>query len=319
MSAFTPTFSRLEPGDRPDNLSSAVMNSLSRPIYGRVAWNPVKMLVLGGLTFGLAPLLAWPGALARFITAEQLQFWHLLEWMHIRTGDAEAPRLRDRVQKHGGPSPMLWVFPVICVIFAANLVTHLNGGRFNWDSLVHTAYVFPPRWIDFHFYQTYFRFQHPWQEFFRQWNLCLSVGFFLHWLNVRAHMRRVNELLSGINVILAKQQLPPLPSYGVGIGFRPNWMIAGLIGLMFGAVWAIPAAFAGAIHQRYVRRTSTRIRAELALRVSTALSRQRPAMNVPMPQGFRVVCRNELCGQTIPPGGAFCPRCGTSVPRWAIG
>jgi len=308
MSAFTPTFSRLEPQDRPDNLSAAVMNSLSRPIYGRVAWSPLKSFVLGGITFGILPLFAWPSAFARFVTAEQQQFWHLLEWLNIRTGDKDAQRLRDAVQKNGGPSPTLWLFPILCVgFFAANFLADSNPSRLNWDYIARTAYA--PGYLHFH---------HPLTELFRNWNLCLSVAFFLHWLNVRLHVARVNRMLGGINTIFLRQQLPPVPRYDVGIGLSPAWMIAGLIGLAFGAVWAIPAAFAGAIHQRYCRRTSSRIRAELAVRVSTALARQRPPVDVPMPHGFRLVCRNPLCGNTVAGGAAFCPRCGTPIPRAEI-
>ena len=98
MSAFTPTHTNLEPPDRPDNLSAAVLHSLSRPIYGRITWGPLESFFLGGITFGIFPLISWPKAFGRFVVAEQQQFWHLLEWLRIRTGDEEAARLRDSVR-----------------------------------------------------------------------------------------------------------------------------------------------------------------------------------------------------------------------------
>jgi hypothetical protein len=149
---------------------------------------------------------------------------------------------------------------------------------------------------------------------FKIWTLCLSAAYFSHWIHVRQHVYSVNQLLRQLNLILARQHLPPVPSFGVGIGIRPFWLIAGFIGLTHGAAWAIPAAFAGAIHQRYVRRTSTRIRGELAMRVNASLNRQRPPIDVPMPHGFRVVCRNPLCSKTLSGGSSYCPRCGTRVP-----
>jgi hypothetical protein len=120
-------------------------------------------------------------------------------------------------------------------------------------------------------------------------------------------------LIRRLNLILTKQSLPPVALFDVGLGLRPLWLLAGLIGLANGAVWAIPACFAGALHQRYVRKTSSRIRGELAQRVNILLQQQRPPINVPTPHGFRAVCRNERCGKTVPTAATFCPRCGTRM------
>jgi hypothetical protein len=124
-------------------------------------------------------------------------------------------------------------------------------------------------------------------------------------------------LVRRLNMILTKQNLPPVPLFDVGIGLRPIWLLAGLIGLASGAIWAIPACLAGALHRQYVRRTSTRIRGELAVRVNMLLQRDRPAIDVPTPHGFRVACRNEKCGKMMDAGARFCPRCGMrALMRW---
>jgi hypothetical protein len=314
MSAFTPTISNLEPPDRPDNLSSAVLHSLSRPIYGRIAWGPLKSFILGGITFGILPLIRWPKAFSRFVIAEQQQFWHLLEWLNIRTGDQDAAKLRDSIQDTGATAT-IWIVPtILLVILAFNFLPWLGLPGFDVRHLFDTTYgvsfwpgdPFPSR----HF----FHHSSAWSHLFKIWTLCLCLGYFSHWLHVRQHASNVNQFLSRLNLILARQHLPPVPLYGIGIGLRPVWLVAGFIGLGCGAIWAIPAALAGAVHQRYCRRTSTRIRGELALRVSAALNRQRPPINVPIPNGFRIVCRNQLCGKPLAPGAAFCSRCGTRVP-----
>jgi hypothetical protein len=303
MSAFTPTLSNLEPRDRPDSLSSAVLNSLSRPIYGRIAWGPVKSFFLGGISFGILPLIAWPKAFGKFIIAEQQQFWHLFEWLHVRTGDPEAATLRDSV-RNSGTVPTLWIVPTIMLItIAVAFFPSLGAPGFFPDHLFRATYG---QWL--HHSITH-------SHLFKVWTICLSIAYFSHWLHIRQHTADINQWLRRLNLILARQQLPPVPMYGVGIGLRPMWLAAGLIGAGFGAVWAIPAALAGAIHQRYCRRTSTRIRADLAMRVSAALHRQRPPLDVPIPHGFRIVCRNQLCLKTLTGGTAFCPRCGTRVPN----
>jgi len=315
MSAFTPTISNLEPRDRPDNLSSAVLNSLSRPIYGRVAWGPLKSFVLGGISFGILPIICWPKAFSRFVVAEQQQFWHLAEWLHIRTGDEDAAKLRDSVQ-YTGTTPTLWIVPTILMaILVANFLPRISAPGFNLDWIFGATYG-AACWPGYPISSRYF-IHHSilWPHLFKIWTLCLSLAYVSHWLHVRQHASNVNQFLRRVNLILSRQHLPPVPMYGLGIGLRPVWVVAGLIGVGCGAVWAIPAALAGAIHQRYCRRTSTRIRADLAMRVSAALHRQRPPLDVPIPHGFRIVCRNQLCLKTLTGGTAFCPRCGTRVPN----
>ena len=60
MSAFTPTQYTLEPQGRPDNLSAAVLHSLSRPIIGDTSPNLVLSFIFGALSFGIIPLISWP-------------------------------------------------------------------------------------------------------------------------------------------------------------------------------------------------------------------------------------------------------------------
>jgi hypothetical protein len=312
MSAFSPTYSTLEPPQRPDNLSSAVLHSLSRPIFGKVAWGVIPSFILGAITFGILPLISWPRRFGRFVVAEQQQFWHLVEWLRIRTGDEEAAKLRDSVRMTGA-TPTLWMVPAILLgIVAYQFMPIIAAGNFTPDRVFAWTYGAWP-WP----FGVLGLLDQPDQapHLYKVWSVCLSIGFFSHWLHVRQHVANVNQLLRRLNLIFVRQHLPPVPLFGVGIGLRPLWLIAGIVGLAFGAVWAIPAALAGAVHQRYCKRTSTRIRSELAMRVHTLLHQQRPPLNVPMPNGFRIVCRNPLCGKTLPGGSAFCSRCGTSVPE----
>jgi len=313
MSTFTPTRTILEPAQRPDNLSAAVVHSLSRPIFGRITWGPISSLILGGLTFGIFPLISWPKRFGRFVIAEQQQFWHLVEWLRIRTGDEEASRLTDSVNRTGA-APTLWLVPFIClIVLVVNFFPWFSAG-FNWDHLVRWTYGSAPLPLDRLMSEHGFHFSSPSAHLFNVWTFCLSVAYISHWLHVRQHVSNVNQLLRRLNLIFARQNIPPVPLFEAGIGLRPLWMLAAFIGLCCGAVWAIPAALAGAVHQRYCRKTSTRIRAELAMRATTLLHQQRPAMNVPIPHGFRVVCRNPLCNKSLPGGSAFCSRCGTHIP-----
>jgi hypothetical protein len=314
MSAFTPTQVTLEPPSRPDNLSAAVLHSLSRPITGKTSPNVVLSFIFGALSFGVVPLIYWPRRFGRFVVAEQQQFWHLVEWLRIRTGDEEAAKLRESV-RDTGPIATTWLVPtVLLVLVAIEFVPLFSQPGFSVRHLLDLTYFAGP-WIGPHYGHNYYRVVGLGAlVLFKIWNVCLLLAYGSHWLHVQQHASDVNRFVRRLNLILAKQLLPPVPLFSVGIGFRPLWFIAGMIGLAHGAFWAIPACFAGAIHQRYVRKTSTRIRGELAQRVNMLLQQQRPAINVPMPHGFRTVCRNERCGKTVPAGAQFCPRCGTRVP-----
>lgn len=313
MSAFTPTSWTLEPKERPDNLSAAVLHSLSRAIFGHLWWGPFFSFFTGAVTFGIMPLVCWPKKFGRFVVAEQQQFWHLVEWLRIRTGDEEAAKLRDSVRQTGS-IPTMWIVPVaMLAVLAFVFVPFVQGGGYAHGHLiVHHA----DWWMRNSFRPEILTIQsNPWLHLYNIWVICLSVAYISHWLHVHQHVSDVNAFLRRLNPILQRQNLPLMGTYHVGLGLRPLWMVAGFIGLACGAWWAVPAAFAGAVHQRYCKRTSTRIRSELAIRASTLLQRQRPPIDVPMPNGFRTFCVNELCGKSLPASATFCPRCGTRLPR----
>lgn len=315
MSAFTPTQWTMQPPGRPDNLSAAVLHSLSRPIVGQIAWGPLKSFILGGLTFGILPLIFWPRRFGKFVVAEQQQLWHLVEWLRVRTGDDEAAKLRDSVRDTGAIAT-LWVIPIaMLIVVAVNFLPWLEASGVHRAQILGITYHAQP-WFD-HAYRSGRWAYRPidWVPLYRIWVVCLSVAYFSHWLHVHQHVSEVNRFLRQLNPILQRQHLPPMAMYGVGIGLRPFWLLAGFGGMAFGAWWAIPAALAGAVQQRYCLRTSNRIRSGLAVRVNSLLMEQRPPINVPIPNGFRVDCGNPLCGKSLPNPATFCPRCGTRLPR----
>jgi hypothetical protein len=295
-----------------------VLHSLSRRPLG-LAWGPVKSVFLGAITFGILPLIVWPRKFARFVAFERQQLWHLVEWLRIRTGqdgtgEDEAAILRDSVRR-AGATPTLWIVPLILLgILAANLIPWMNSPGFNPSVFFHGVYfnngfAFDPYSLR--------HWNHPFRtnpmRLYGLWTLCLSVAYASHWLHVQQHTANVHRLLRRVNLIFARQNIPPVGLFSPGIGLRPFWILAALFGVACGAWWTIPASLAGAVHQRYVERTSTRIRAELAQRVSIMLQNQQPGINVPTPHGLRTLCPNTLCEKSAPAGAAFCPRCGSRI------
>lgn len=308
MSTFTPTSWTLDPPDRPDQLAGAVVSALGRPVYGSLQpWGAIKSLALGGISLGVAPLLYWPRNFGRFCVAQQQQFWHLLEWLRVRHGDADAAEIQRSLGAMVPPST-LRLAPMICLIIIAaslfgwsvNAPLHLGG----WVVAPLGIFGFPWR--------------HVWRfslgNFYTIWTVCLCVAYGSLWLHIREQAAHVRHLVGRINVILRRHEIDPVYAGDPGLGLRPLWVLSAAIGVMAGAWWAIPAALAGALQMQYVRRTSMRTRWELSQRVRTLLTRQRPPVDVPAIRPLRFACRNPLCASPMPTDAQFCPRCGSAAP-----
>jgi hypothetical protein len=305
MSTFTPTSRMLEPPDRPDQLAGAVISALGRPVYGSLLpWGPIKSFLLGAISLGVLPLLYWPRIFARFCIAQQQQFWHLLEWLRVRHGDAEAADLQRSLRAIVPPFT-LRLAPVVCLIIIA-------ASLFGWsiNAPLHLGgWVLAPLGI------LGFPWSHAWRfslnNFYMIWTVCLCVAYGSLWLHIREQAARVRHLVGRINVILRRHDVDPVTAADPGLGLRPMWICAAVIGVMAGAWWAIPAALAGALQKQYIRRTSLRTRSELSQRVRTLLLRQHPPVDLPVAARLRLTCRNSLCACPLPTAAQFCPRCGS--------
>jgi hypothetical protein len=301
MSSFTPTSWTVEPPDRPDQLAGAVVAALGRPVYGSLLpWGPIKSLVLGAISLGVLPLLYWPRIFARFCISQQQQFWHLLEWLRVRHGDANAAELQ-RTLGAIVPPFTLRAAPLACLIIIAAF--------FGWPLLYSSTWMATPLGIIHHPLASWRRFSL--NNFYMVWTICLCFAYGSLWLHIREHAANVNQLVRRINVILHHHELDPVSANDPGLGLRPLWIFAAIVGVMAGAWWAIPAALAGALQKQYMRRTSMRTRSELSQRVRTLLLRQRPPIDVPVARPLRFACRNALCVSPMPRGAQFCPRCGS--------
>src|SRR5260370_41100655 len=83
----------------PDYLAGAVLQGLGRPIGEKLSWPLGRSLVLGVVSFGVLPILAWPKLLGQFIVLEQQQLWHLAEWLRLHVKHSDAIKLRDEADQ----------------------------------------------------------------------------------------------------------------------------------------------------------------------------------------------------------------------------
>jgi hypothetical protein len=307
--AFQPTSFTVDPPNRPDQMAEAVLASLSRGRFGYRGrpWGLVKTFVLSVLTIGILPLLVWPKRMRDFMVWEQQQFWHLAEWLRLRTGRPEATALRDDLTRDIGPAPMAGGFSLAFLVMAVVAIVHVASA----------SYFDPGRlWVDVWNLDPagrFFRFRRH-ADFFAVWTLALSAGYFVHWWQVCRHAGAVEAYVEEFNHFAAAEGIAPVEVRGVGVGFSPLWALAALIGVSRGALWAIPLALAGVVQMRYVLITSRRTRADLASRVRDILARARPVLDVRTTPRVPVTpCANDKCRAPVRPGAAFCTRCGSRV------
>jgi hypothetical protein len=320
---FVPTAQSVDPPNQPDTFSDAVLASLSRPIPGFHGgpWGLIKSIILGGFSFGLLPLLVWPSRFRKFVACEQQQLWHLAEWLRLHTGRPRATELRDwtvRENPGTGISTLTTLLAIFAVMAAFEILPHFDlpilyttgyplaaphGGPYSF--WLNTLWV--PRISRIYLYR----------QFWGLWTVLISAGFLLNWFQVCRRAGQMAQFTEKFNAIMAEEGIAPVTARGVGIGFSPLWMLAAFAGLCSGAVWAIPMAFAGVVHQRYVRKTSRRTRSEFSQAVRTMLTNRRPPLVVRQPpsfakaQNWRPACVNSKCRAFLPSGATYCPRCGT--------
>src|SRR5436309_1811395 len=101
MSAV-PTASPRATGASVDLLASAVLRSLGRPVGVPPAWRFGKNVAFGLLTLGTAPVIEWIYRFRRVARAEAQQFWHLAEWMRLRSGQPDTAQLLALAQRCRG-------------------------------------------------------------------------------------------------------------------------------------------------------------------------------------------------------------------------
>ena len=300
---FNPTARVVEPENRPDQLAEAVLASLSRGRWGYRGrpWGVIKTAVLSVFTLGLAPLLCWPRRMHNFMSSEHQQLWQLAEWMRLRTGKPEATALRDEAARAVAPSELTSGLQTIVTLLAVVVIFTLFT-----DHSTHFVRVWSTAW------NPPFRVWRMIPPVWNIWTVLLTGGYLLFLLNLWQHAAAMENFVARFNQLTKEENIEPVHVPGIGIGIELAWIALGIIGVCYGAIWAIPLAFAGAVQSRYVWVTSRQTRAELANRVRTMLASARPALNVrTTPRASSRICSNDKCHAPLRPGATFCPRCGT--------
>jgi hypothetical protein len=284
-----------------------VLQGLARPVGMRPPWGVVKTLVLGTLSFGLLPLLAWVRSFRAFSIAEQQQFVHLAQWVRENSSHPLARPLendsRQLFNRSGG-----WVAAFLAV------------GTAVWIGvLVHGLWAAPS---DVLLAGTY-RYHHPdylnyrlprglTRQIFQVWCGGLSLAYFFFWVHVRWHAQDVARFVERFNEIAKAEGINGIRATPLGMPLRPVWLVGAALWYAAGVPWGVVAMLAGAAQRRYITTASRQTRADLAHRLRAMLMRRRPsAAGVPVPVYLRDRCVEAKCRAELPRGVNYCPRCGT--------
>jgi hypothetical protein len=293
------------PTPRPDTLAGAVLISLSRPLTNIFSWSLFRTLILGTITFGIAPLLALSKRLRHSTSLERSQLWHLAEWMRTNCGEDAAPLVESAEQIR--LNPVLKILPPLCGLAAmfALLFAFIHYEPSFGEFLDSTYRYFPasandsaPAWAD---------------SLFACWAIPLGVGYISLWLGMQLQHNAARRFVRMYEVFATREGAGPVPTPRPSLGLRPLWLVAGFLLSMGGAIWAIPMMLAAAAQRRYTNRIGVATRHRLAQSVREIMQTRRPEMNVPMPVALLRTCPGEHCAAKLPPGAKFCPRCGAAT------
>lgn len=311
LSHFQASNFSVDPPPPPDYLAGAVLQGLARPIGYRLTWGVLKSLVLGVVTFGVLPLVAWARNFRAFATAEQQQFLHLAHWTRTNCNHPLAREL-ERDAEALRPRPMLGRLPVIIMVLTGVAMVMMTRPLRHYatpaEQLVAGTYGYHHTRVLGHRVVRLVNQRH----LFETWVLGLSAAYLAMALQVHLRSVDVGRFVAKFSQIAQSEGVNRVKATSLGTTLRPLWVAGGLFFWMIGAPWGVVAMLAGAAQRRYITFTSRQTRADLAQRLRTMLLRRRPsAAGVAVPVYLRDRCVEPLCRAEVLRGANFCPRCGT--------
>jgi hypothetical protein len=307
LSQFHPTNVTLDPPPPQDQLATAVLQGLSRPLGAKLYWGVTRTLVLGAISFGVLPLLAWVRSFRKFAVAEQQQFLHLAQWIRNNSNHPLARRLEaDAAELQ--PRPWLDLLSIGILITTAVLIgTQIADVRTPLNALLAGTFGFQQHRV-FDITLHYF----PRAEgVFTVWVWGLAAAYAAHWLQVQLHAQDVKRFVARFSEIAKAEGVNAVKADSLGIPVRPLWLVAGVILYNLQAPWGLLATLAGGAQKRYITWTSRNTRADVAHRLRAMLTRRYGAASIPVPVYLRVRCVEAKCRAEVPRGVNYCPRCGT--------
>ncbi len=306
MSSFHPTNITVEPPQPPDYLAGAVLQGLSRPIGGKQYWGVFRSVVLGALSFGVLPILAWMNGFKRFAIAEQQQFLHLAQWVRQNSEHPMARQLESDARELRPRGFLSFLSGLVLLGTIGRIVSLMMRHPVDLERFSDATYgVGQTRLMN------HVPMFHPAPAVFEIWVFGLAAVYLIHIFQVYLHAQDVKRYVARFSEIATSEGVNRVKADSIGFTIWPLWILAGLAFFMAGAPWGILAMLAGGAQRRYITWTSRNTRSDVAQRLRAMMLRRRPAANVPTPVYLRDRCIGPRCRAEMPRGANFCPRCGT--------
>lgn len=310
MSQFQPTHVTFDPPPPPDYLAGAVVQGLSRPIGGKLAWGVVKSFILAVASFGVLPLVAWTRSFRAYAIAEQQQYLHLAQWLRSRSDHPLARRLEEDAGELRTRTWLSVLATCAVCIAGVEIFFWIDGThRMWWDTLLAGTYGYDEA-LRRHGSAFYRRLPYS-KQIFTTWSIGLGAAYVLHWLQVQLYAADVRRFIDRFSEIAQGEGVNRVRAESLGIGLRPLWLLAGAVLFTWNAPWGVVAMLAGAAQKRYITWTSRNTRADVAHRLRAILMRHRPSSEFPLPVYLRDRCVEPKCRAEVMRGVNYCPRCGT--------
>jgi hypothetical protein len=290
---------------QPDYLAGAVLSGLARPMHGALSWSAIKTWVLGIVSFGFLPILAWQVRFRDYIAYEQQQYWHLVEWLRTKSRSAAAGELRGEAEKLRFRFD-LRLLATLCVAFVG-VVFFSQIWLFNRPLRA---------LVDFTYGNYGYRYSQYWTRapagrMYVAWVVGLTAAYALHWVQVQLHARALRRFIERYNAVAQGEGLRPVTVEMPGVGLRLVWIIGAVACCFLHAFWGVAMMMAGAAQRRMVRQVSTATRAQLAHGLRGMVLARGDAGDAPLPVYLRRTCSNGLCRAGLKETAVYCPRCGT--------
>ncbi len=274
---------------------------------GATGWGVVAAAILGAMSFGILPALAWP---QKFCDIAERESERLRAAVKFAAGLDNSKRTLDSLNwflAKTRPRYFLSILSYAMVAYVSiAMFMQFHRQPFLLERLM-------PSTFGYRDYE-----EHRWdgeevapeqydrtEQLHLLWCVTLGVAYGAQWLQVRLHRKAVRRFVKVFNGVVEPRGILPVQMRDSG-GYRPLTVVGAIVFGVVGAWWGIPMLLAASAQNRYTLLT----RRSLAVQFADRMSRSEAP-----PRAFERRCATPGCQAVLPPPAKFCPTCGAAVPK----
>jgi hypothetical protein len=281
---------------------------------GATGWGIVASAILGAMSFGILPALAWP---QKFCDIADRESDRLRAAVKFAAGLDSSKRTLDLLNMARARTRARYFLSILsyAMVVYVSIAMFMQFRRepFTIDRLMPSTFGYrdyeadhPQDDEDFYPQRYIYPQRHDrTEELHMLWCVALSVAYGAQWLQVRLHRKAVRRFVKVFNGVVEPRGILPVQMRDSG-GYRPLTVVGAIVFGAVGAWWGIPMLLAASAQSRYTLLTRRSLAVQFADRLS---KREAP------PRTFERRCATPGCQAVLPPQAKFCPTCGAAVPK----